>query len=54
LQQVRDCADLEDSVVQALKELHGGKGYVTKNGERRMAWYSIEEGYMFPPMANQT
>src|SRR5882724_8435940 len=26
LQWVRDCADWEDSVVQALKELHGGKG----------------------------
>src|SRR5882724_10991173 len=26
LQQVRDCADREDSVVQALKELHRGKG----------------------------
>jgi len=26
LQRVRDCADQEDSVVQALKELHGGKG----------------------------
>src|SRR5882724_6091242 len=26
LQQVRDCADREDSVVQALKKLHGGKG----------------------------
>ena len=26
LQRVRDCADWEDLVVQALKELHGGKG----------------------------
>src|SRR5882724_5850231 len=26
LQWIRDCADQEDSVVQALKELHGGKG----------------------------
>jgi len=26
--------------------------YIVKNGERRMAWYSIEEGYMFLLMAN--
>src|SRR5882724_4868486 len=26
LQWVRDCAEWEDSVVRALKELHGGKG----------------------------
>src|SRR5882724_8267499 len=26
LQRVRDCADREDLVIQALKELHGGKG----------------------------
>src|SRR5882724_3325663 len=26
LQRVRDCADREDSVIRALKELHGGKG----------------------------
>ena len=26
LQQGRDCTDWEESVVQALKELHGGKG----------------------------
>src|SRR5882724_11650107 len=26
LQQVRDCTDWEDSVIRALKELHGGKG----------------------------
>src|SRR5882724_13330554 len=30
LQQVRDCADREDSVVQALRELHGGKGLCCK------------------------
>jgi len=26
LQRVRECADWEDSVIRALKELHGGKG----------------------------
>ena len=52
LQRVRDCADQEDSVIRDLKELHRGKGLHHENGERRMAWYSIEEGYMFPPTAN--
>ena len=28
------------------------KVYIMKNGEKRMAWYSIEEGYMSPPTAN--
>jgi len=28
------------------------KVHVAKDGERRMAWYSIEEGYMFPLTAN--
>ena len=49
LERVHNCADREDTVVRALKELNTGKGLCCK---KRMAWYSIEVESMFPWMVN--
>src|SRR5882724_2036033 len=47
LERVCNCADREDAVVRALKELNTGKGLCH---EERMAWYSIEVESMSPWM----
>jgi len=54
LERVCNCADREDAVVRALKELNMAKAYITRNGEKRMAWYSIEVESMSPGWSTQT